>query len=205
MAVDEMISLDRGPGPLQGRIDTSRLFPVGHSAGGDESTRLASRTDVQSWIALSAGIEPSTSIPAGLKDPDKAALWMVGAQDHVVAPQSVRDAFTYTAGPAKLVVLPGGGHINDMSDICEIAKDQGGIIGLARKAGLPIPDFLAVLATDGCTSPPAAPSAQEWPIVRQFVTAELRYRSGLDKTPVGLGSDVVNHLGPIVAEYHHNP
>jgi len=205
MAVDEMISLDHGPGPLQGRIDTSRLFPVGHSAGGSESTELAARTDVQSWIALSAGIVPSTGIPAALKDPNKAALWMVGAQDHVAQPSGVRDAFTSTAGPRKLVVLPGGGHINTMSDICEIAKDQGGVIGLARSTGLPIPDFLATLATDGCTSPPAAPSAQEWPIVRQFVTAELRYRSGLDKSPVGLGSGVVNHLGPIVAEYHHSP
>jgi dienelactone hydrolase len=205
MAVDQMISLNQGPGPLQGRIDTSRLFPVGHSAGGSETTALASRTDVQSWIALSAGIDPSKSVPTALNDPNKAALWMVGAQDHVASPTSVRDAFTYTAGPAKLVVLPGGGHVNDMSDICEIAKDQGGVIGLARSVGLPIPDFLATLATDGCVSPPAAPSAQEWPIVRQFVTAELRYRSGLDKQPVGLGSGVVNHLGPIVAEYHHNP
>jgi dienelactone hydrolase len=205
MAVDELISLNTGPGPLQGRIKTDRLFPVGHSAGGSESTQLASRTDVQSWIALSAGVQPTGTIPAALGNPDKAALWMVGAQDQVAKPQSVRDAFTYTAGPRKLVVLPGGGHINTMSDICEIAKDQGGVIGLARKSGLPIPDFLATLADDGCTSPPAAPSAQEWTIVKQFVTAELRYRAGLDPQPVGLGSGVVNHLGPIVAEYHHNP
>jgi hypothetical protein len=44
-----------------------------------------------------------------------------------------------------------------------------------------------------------------WPIVRQFVTAELRYRAGLDAEPVGLGSSVVDHLGPVVPTYSHNP
>ena len=132
-------------------------------------------------------------------------MWTVGADDQVVSPGSVRDAFTYTAGERKLVVLPRAGHINAMTDLCKIAKDDGGLIGLARSAGLPLPDFVATLAQDGCTSPPSAPSAEEWSVVRHFVTAELRYRAGLDPAPVGLGSEVVSHLGPVVADYRHDP
>ena len=30
-----------------------------------------------------------------------------------------------------------------------------------------------------------------WPAIDHFVTAELRYRTGLDPEPVGLGSQVV--------------
>jgi dienelactone hydrolase len=205
LAVSEMVALDTGDDPLAGHVDTSRLFPVGHSAGGGASMDVAGRrTDVQSWISLSSGINAANGVPAALRDPTKAALWMVGADDHVVQPGSVQQAFDYTAGPRKLVVIPASGHNNAMSDICEIGKDRGGLIGIARSIGLALPDFITTLAQDGCTSP-SAPSSEVWPIVRQFVTAELRYRAGLDAEPVGLGSSVVDHLGPVVPTYSHNP
>ena len=207
LAVEKMITLNTDPSTLQGKVDTSRLFPVGHSAGGSESTRLAgNRTDVQSWISLSAGFDPTRSIlPAAMADPSKSALWMVGAGDNVASPSGVRTAFEYTAGPRKLVVIPGAGHNNAMSDICEIARDQGGLIGLAYTVGLPIPDFVANLGRDGCISPPYELSPVVWPIVRHFVTAELRYRSGLDAEPVGMGAGVVNQFGSVTPEYTHNP
>ena len=205
LAVDAAIAQNTGADDLHGKIDTTRLFPVGHSAGGSETTQLAARTDVQSWIALSSGYSTSSALPVAMADPNKAAMWIVGAQDGVAQPSGVRTAYDYTAGPAKLIVIPQTGHLNGMSDICEIARDQGGIVGLAISAGLPIPDFLAALGRDGCPSPPFALSSAVWPITRHFVTAELRYRAGLDPQPVGLGAGVVNQFGAIVPEYQHTP
>ena len=37
LAVAKMVELDQGTGNLAGHVDTSRLFPVGHSAGGSAS------------------------------------------------------------------------------------------------------------------------------------------------------------------------
>lgn len=193
-------------GPLAGSIDTSRVFPVGHSAGGGTSTRIAgSRTDVMSWISLAGGVRPTASpIPDALNDPAKSVLWMGGANDGVAQPQSMQDAFDYTAGPRKLVFIPGAGHNNAFTDICEIARDQGGVIGLAIRAGLPVPDALIGLGQDGCNAPNTN-SFDVWPITRHFVTAELRFEAGIDAQPVGLGASVLDKFGATTPTYQHNP
>jgi len=212
LAVDEAIALNTGTGTLAGKIDTTRLFPIGHSAGGSQSTQLAgSRTDVQSWIAMSSGVNltpslfnPTPTVPVALADPNKTVMWLVGANDNVASPGGVQTAFNYSAGERKLVVVPLSGHNNAMTDICEISRPEGGLVGLANTY-LPftLPEFVTNLANDGCISPPNYQGPQVWPIVRQFVTAELRYRSGLDTSPVGLGSGVVNQFA-VVPTYSHN-
>jgi dienelactone hydrolase len=207
LAVEKMIELNSTPGGvLEGRVDTSRLFPIGHSAGGNQSTRLASnRTDVESWIVMSAGYDPTrTFLPAAMADPQKSAMWIIGANDGVASPSGARTGFEYTAGPRKLVVIPGAGHNNAFTDICEIARDQGGVVGLALSVGLPIPDFVANLGRDGCIVPPNELSPVVWPVVHHFVTAELRFRAGLDPEPVGLGSAVVSQFA-VAPTYEHNP
>lgn len=212
MAVDSVSALNTGTGTLAGKVDTSRLFPIGHSAGGAQSTRLAgSRTDVQSWIAMSAGVSVTPTIfnlnptvPAALNDPAKSAMWLVGDSDHVAQPAGVQSAYDYTSGERKIVVVPNSGHNNAMSDICEIGRADGGLVGLAASGGLILPDFVTNLANDGCPSPPNFTGPQVWPIVRHFVTAELRYRSGLDPVPVGLGSGVVNQFGAVTPSYQHS-
>ncbi len=208
LAVEAAERLDAGPGPLEGRIDTSRLFPIGHSAGGGTSTQLAgTRTDVSSWIAMSSGINltpsllnPTPRVPAALADPDKAVMWITGEDDGVARLAGVLDAYRYSAGEKKLVVIPRSGHNNAMSDICEIGRADGGVIGLARSAGLPLPDFLIDLAQDGCLAPNVE-GPEVWPAVRHFITAELRYRSGLDAEPIGLGRGVVDAFGDLAPTY----
>ncbi|MEI2816238.1 MAG: hypothetical protein V9E99_07255 [Microthrixaceae bacterium] len=198
-------------GSLADRVDLSRLFPIGHSAGGFQSTDLADRrVDVSSWIAMSAGaplsptlLNPFPQVPAAMTDPDAAAMWITGRDDEVALLATVRDAYRYTAGERKLVVVPRAGHNNAMTDICEIGREDGGLIGIARSGGLPVPDAVAILAEDGCDSPPNFLGPEVWPVVRHFVTAELRYRAGLDAEPVGLGSGVVSAFGPAAPEYEH--
>ena len=199
-------------GDLAGKIDTSRLFPIGHSAGGSQSTALAgSRTDVQSWISMASGVNltptifnQSPTVPVGLANPDKTVMWLGGENDGIAALPGVLNAYDYSAGEKKLVVIPGAGHNNAFGDFCEVGRAEGGLIGLALSGGLTLPDSVINLAQDGCVSPPNYLGPQVWPIVNHFVTAELRYRSGLDPAPVGLGAGVVNQFGGVVPTYRHN-
>jgi hypothetical protein len=189
---------------LSGIVDPTSVYPVGHSAGGGTSLRLLSRADVPSAIPLSAGVSllsivqgTAPALPA-----DKAVMWLSGIQDGVASIDGVRTGYDYTAGPKKLIELSGAGHNNAFTDICEIGG--GGVIALAVATGLPIPDFLLQLGNDGCPSPPFVDSPVLWPQVAHLVTAELRFRSGLDTEPVGLGDGVLPSL-PNVALYRHAP
>lgn len=205
LALDGVERLSTEPGPLQGIADTATFFPIGHSAGGGTSLRLLARPDVSFAIPMSAGVNPdSGSVPAVLSDPGKSLMWMVGDRDGVAAPANVRAGYEYTAGQDALVVVPQSGHNNAFSDICEIGRDQGGLIGLAQSGGLPLPDFIINLARDGCIVPPNVLSPEVWPIVRHFATAALRFHAGLDAEPVGLGSGVVSQFA-LPPEYQHRP
>ena len=68
-------------------------------------------------------------------------------------------------------------------------------------AGVYLPEQLAVVADDGCGDPNRMNEAK---VVGHFMTAELRWRLGLDTQPVGLGAGVLAHL-PAAATYTHAP
>ncbi len=203
-AIEAVRSADAdATGLLGGVVDTTAVFPVGHSAGGGTSLRLLAREDVTMAIPLAAGLNltalpnAATLLPAG-----KAVTWIAAPHDSIASIDDVRRGFDYTAGERKLVEIGGSGHVNAFSDICEIG--EGGVVDLAESIGIPIPAGLLALGDDGCSVPPFKDSPEVWPEVRHFVTAELRYRSGLDDAPVGLGSGVVAAFDD-VARYVHNP
>lgn len=188
---------------LEGRIDASTIYPVGHSAGGGTTLRLLSRPDVVSGIPLAAGLGPFQLMDAArLLPADKDVMWIGARRDAVAAIDNVRNGFTYTAGERKLIELSGSGHVNAFSDICEIG--EGGAVEIARAAGIPVPEALLALGNDGCRVPAFKDSPQVWPEVRHFVTAEIRFRSGIDTEPVGLGDQVLVNFDDI-ARYSHNP
>jgi len=203
-AIDRITTADDTPGGLlSGVVDTSSVYPIGHSAGGGTTLRLLGRPDVHSAIPMAAGVS-RLSLAQGTAPalpPEKAVMWMGAQGDQVASIADVRTGFTYTAGPRKLVELGGSGH-NTFDDICLIGGG-GGVIGLALSIGLPLPDFLIRLGADGCY-PPAKTVSDVWPEIRHFATAELRYRSGLDAEPVGLGSGVTAAFDD-VAVYRHEP
>lgn len=189
-------------GPLGGAIAADDVLAVGHSAGGALSLALLSRPDVTTAIPLAMGLNllsAHETIP--LLTPDTNVTWIAGVGDAIVPLDGVRLGFDYTAGQRRIIELGGSGHVNAFSEICEIG--DGGAAGLARSIGLPVPDSLLALGDDGCR-PPAKPSAEVWPEVRHFVTAELRYRAGLDPEPVGLGDAVLERFDDVV-RYSHNP
>lgn len=202
-AINAIRSASASPdGRFSGKVDVTRVFPVGHSAGGATAVALLSRPDVPSAIPLASGYLVSAAIAGNLDlDLSKPVMWIGGTRDGIVPLDDIRNGFEWTSGERRLVEIDSG-HLNGFSDICAIG--DGGVVARARASSLPIPEFLLQLGNDGCDSPPNVPSQELWPVVNHFVTAELRYRSGLDPEPVGLGSGVQASL-PHVLRYLHNP
>ena len=179
------------------------MYAVGHSAGGGTSLRLLARDDVDTAVPLAAGASLfSLADTAKLLAPGEAVTWIAAPRDSIASIDDVRRGFDYTAGERRLVEIGGSGHVNAFSDICEIG--DGGVADLARSIGIPVPESLLVLGDDGCSVPPFKDSPAVWPEVRHFVTAELRYRSGLDPEPVGLGTGVTASFDDVL-RYLHNP
>jgi dienelactone hydrolase len=205
---DEAITLLRSQnlaagGPLEGRVDSSSVYPTGHSAGGGTSLRLLERADVHSVIPMAAGYNLLSQLNGSLTLPEgKSIAWIGGVKDGIAAIADIRRGFDYTPGERKLIEISGAGHNNAFTDICEIG--EGGVAALALSTGIPIPSSLLALGDNGCKVPPFRDSPDVWPEVRHFLTAELRYRSGLDAQPVGLGDQVLTSFDDI-ARYRHNP
>ncbi|MEX0767069.1 MAG: hypothetical protein WD029_01180 [Microthrixaceae bacterium] len=205
---DEAITLLRSEnlstgGLLEGRIDASSVYPIGHSAGGGTSLRLLERPDVHAIIPMASGYSLLSQLNGSLKLPaGKSIAWIGGVRDGIAAISDIRRGFEYTPGERKLIELSGAGHNNAFTDICEIG--EGGVAALALSTGIPIPSSLLALGDNGCKVPPFRDSPDVWPEVRHFLTAELRYRSGLDPQPVGLGDQVLANFDDI-ARYRHNP
>jgi len=204
LAIDAVRSAGMDPlSVLSGTVDGSAVYPFGHSAGGGTSIRLLGRSDVDSAIPMASGVFPlsllngSTVLPAG-----KAITWIAGLQDGIARIDGVRTGYDFTTGQKRIVELNGAGHNNAFTDICEIG--EGGVVQLALATGLPIPPQLLTLGNDGCAVPPFRDSPEVWEEVQHFVTAEMRYRSGLDPEPVGLGDAVLASFDD-VARYDHAP
>jgi hypothetical protein len=53
---------------------------------------------------------------------------------------------------------------------------------------LPV-DSLADIGTDGCGEE-SLPIEDGWPVIRHFVTAQLRWAFGIDEEPVGMSQEI---------------
>ena len=209
VVADEAISAaaiaNATPGSLlEGIVDSSEVFPIGHSAGGGTSMRLLTRADVNAVIPMASGISELSLIQGNAPrlPRGKAVTFIAGRQDGIAAVANARTGFTYTPGPRRLIELDRAGHNNAFTELCEIG--DGGVAAIARTTGLPIPENLLALGDDGCPTPPFAPSPEVWDEVRHFVTAELRFRSGVDEEPVGLGDAIVAAFDDVLT-YRHDP
>ena len=96
----------------------------------------------------------------------------------------MKNAYNDLNQPKRLVGLFGSGHLV-FSDICTLDTACGGLVAVAKRAGLPIPAGLALLGTDGCSASDL-PVTQVWPAIDQSVTAELRWALGFDQGQGGL-------------------
>ena len=182
------------PGLLHGIVGTGGVAAVGHSAGGAASTQFAATDDVLGWVPLAAGSGGGATLPA------KPSMWIAGADDTIVPATASRAGYDRSAPPTRYVEIGGAGHLNAFSDLCLIGEGGGGIIALAKQAGLPVPPELERLGTDGCF-PPALASERVWPVTRHFVTAALRQIFRIDRAPVGLADGVQHRFGDVPVVY----
>jgi dienelactone hydrolase len=179
---------DESSSLFNGHIDLTRIGAVGHSAGGSAVEKLAV-TDkrVDSFIGLagaSYGAFGQTDSGAGASVPNVPGLIEYGTLDGVVKPSGMVSAYNALKQPKRLIALSSSGHLV-FADICKLAPKHGGLIGAAEGAGLPVPDTLKKLGSDGCSAP-AMSVTEAWPAIRQSVTAQLRWTLGFDDTNAGL-------------------
>ena len=144
------------------RLDTTRMMITGHSAGGSTSVDFARDPRITSYAPLS--VDTSTTLPA------KPSLFMAGSFDEVIPPsrtEALHERFPQTAENT-YVLIYGAGH-NVFADICYIAEENGGLLPLARKYNVPVPDFFDFLAEDGCRPGDLKPK-EAWPMIQHYVT-----------------------------------
>jgi acetyl esterase/lipase len=176
-----------------------KIAIVGHSAGGGTAIRYAQSPNVLTYIPLSAAPFGFNGGAAPVP-PEKPSMYITGRLDGIAEFARVSTAYETVPAPKRFVIIEGSGHLNGLSDICEIGKGGGGIVALAIEAGIAVPPNLARLGTDGCSSPAVA-SKQLWPVTRHFVTAQLRYELKLNRRPIGLQPGVVKAFLPVEVTY----
>lgn len=174
---------------LEGIVSAERSAIVGHSAGGGSAILFGGEPDVVTFVPLSAG---ARGAGRELTLPDKPSLWLTGAADGVVPLGGVEETYDAALPPKRIVVIENAGHLAP-SDLCAIGASGGGIVAIAIEAGLPVPEQLQRLGTDGC-QPEALAPADGWPVVKHFVTAQLRWAFGIDPQPVGLSPEAAAGL-----------
>ena len=163
-------------GVLKGLVDPNRVVAVGHStgagaayrsAGADPASRRGSPTPSDSGIGAFAK-----------KAPSKPGMVMLGTTDGIIAPAKSVQVYNAMQSPKYLVKISKAGHLV-FSDICLIARDKGGITGIAKAIKLPIPQSLLKLGSDGCESThPLASTAfpGHRPTQRRVLPVSARYR-----------------------------
>jgi dienelactone hydrolase len=169
-------------------LDMARIGAVGHSAGGSAVEKLAvADSKVKTFVGLagaSVGAFGQTSSGDGSTVPNQPGLLMFGDNDQVVRPASMVNAYNSLKQPKRLIGLEGAGHLV-FTDVCTLDSGSGGLVGVAEKAGLPLPASLIKLGTDGCQSTDT-PVAASQPAIVQSVTAQLRWALGFDASQGGL-------------------
>lgn len=176
---------------LFGRIDTARLGIFGHSAGAATAFGVASDPRVAAWAGLAGG-----KIDA---NPGKPVLFLAASRDVVVPAQlsvasydSIRDDT-----PKRYLELNGAGH-QAFADICDIAVEHGGLLGLADKYGLAVSPLVRELAEDGCRPSEVKP-ARTYPVTQHFVTAHFRWSLDVDDAPTGLDDRAAECFGTLIS------
>lgn len=185
------------------RVDLTRVGALGHSAGGRAVEQLAAVDErVDTFIGMAgASVGALDDDPAAVV-PDKPGLLITGSADTIVELDGMRAAYAAMRSPKRFVVIDNAGHLA-FSDLCEIGADDGGLLSIAALLGVPIPENLRPLATDGCFAPDLPPT-EAWPAIDQVVTAQLRHVLGVDRTDAGL-TGLVEAFPGIVSESVSTP
>lgn len=171
--------------PLADLLDPEQVAVAGHSAGASAAYLTASAEDrIDAFIAYSVGNRSRSGEAAERPVPTVPGMVMLGDGDETIPAEASREVFAGMETPKALLEIAGGGHLV-FADICLVGRDQGGLTGLISEIGLPIPENLQRLASDGCEEDDLDP-ALAFSAIDHFSVAFLRFALGLDEEPVGL-------------------
>lgn len=168
-------------------VDSKRVAVIGHDAGALAALKLSSEASVATFVALAAG--PDTTPPT------KPGLFVAAGADTVVPVGTIESAVAALPAPRRLVVIGNASHLAFL-DVCTLGRDQGGVLQIAKAAGVPVPDSLLSLYADGCATK-YLKAEDAWPLIDHIVTAQLRSGFGLDAEAVGLGPELSAAWSPI--------
>lgn len=181
----------RSGSPLKDLIDGENVAVVGHSAGAGAAYQTASSDPrIDAFISYSVATGSAAEGEPEPLPPDVPGMVMLGTADGIIPADDSRKVYRNMNEPKYLVEIGGAGHLV-FSDICLIAKEQGGIVGIARSIKLPIPEELFELGTDGCADKDLDPT-EAFPAINDLSVAFLRRYLGVDDDP--------GTLAPAVAE-----
>lgn len=182
----------RAEGRFFGHLATERTGVFGHSAGATSAFEMATDSRITAYAGLAGGkIE---------RDPSKPVLLLAASRDSVVPAQLSVASYELIGGDSskQYLELNGAGH-QAFSDICDIAVEHGGLLGLADKYGLTVASIIRDLAEDGCRPSEVKPS-RTYPITWNFVTAHFRYFLGVDSEPTGLDQAAASCFGNLLSD-----
>ncbi len=179
-------------GLLEGAVDATDVGVAGHSAG-VTSAVAAAATDpnVKTFVAMSGGRAPGAG--ASLPTPDVPGMVMTGGLDQIASLDNVEGFYRSLSSPKRLVIIDDAGH-NSFNDLCVIGADQGGLLEIAAKVGIPTPDSLERLFLDGCEDN-VIPAPEAWVPIGHFLVAQFRFELGVDDEPIGLEPGIDTAFG----------
>jgi predicted dienelactone hydrolase len=179
------------------RLDVEKVMVTGHSAGGSTSVEFAHDPRVDVYAPLS--VDTSTALPT------KPSLFMAGSFDEVIPPSKTRalhdrveDNQTNT-----YILIYGAGH-NVFADICYIAEEHGGLLPLARKYDVPVPEFYNFLAEDGCRPSDLKPKLA-WPMIQHYVTGLAQETLRPDEAQASFTPEAQACFGSLIETYAEKP
>jgi dienelactone hydrolase len=197
--LQRVIAASDASGVLHGMVDPERVVTAGHSAGASAAYEFASADPrVKAWISYSVGFDPKQGPPPAA--PQKAGMVMFGTTDGIIPVAASVKVYNGMHTPKYLVSVGKAGHLV-FSDICLIARDKGGVVGIAKAIKLPIPPELLKLGSDGCTSDHPRPETA-FPAIDHLSVGFFRWALHIDPQPVGLDTEAVAGLGGDVSVTH---
>ncbi|MBA2661656.1 MAG: hypothetical protein H0U74_05135, partial [Bradymonadaceae bacterium] len=128
-------------------------------------------------------------------------LMMSAGHDRLAPASRVLDHYASAQGPKRLVSIDNAGHLA-FTDVCTIARGQGGVLRLANDSGIRIPPIVLLLGNDGCREADLA-AERAWPSIKHYTTAHLRSHLGLDSAPLELGADSTRCFAPVGIDYRY--
>jgi len=199
-AADAVRAAARSTGVLAGIVRRGKIAAIGHSMGARASIQFAADSQVATYIALDGTTRSLPTNYAGQVDsdiPSKPSMY-IGAASEWLLPD-----YDAVPGPKRLVLETQSTHVTGFTDICRIGEDQGGLVEVARRAGLTaVVGLLEAFLKDCVVAPDLLPSAPLQPVTAHYVTAELRYTLGIDAHPIGLGKHSARGFGSVGVEIY---